>query len=222
MQQQFLIIVAGGSGSRMNSDIPKQYIEINGVPIIVKTIKRFLEYNAAINIIICVSKEFESLMKALIVKHDLKRAAIKITIGGDTRFASVKNGLKLLELTDNMVGIHDAARPFVSINTIKNCFNTAELKGNAVPCIAVNESIRKVDNHKNTGVNRDAYKIIQTPQCFVVKAIKHAYEQEYSADFTDDASVLEADGTLINLVEGNVENIKITTPYDLQLANSFL
>lgn len=222
MQQQYLIIVAGGSGSRMNSGIPKQYIEIKGVPIIIKTIQRFLEYNAAINIIICVSKEYVSLMTALIVKHELNHAEIKITIGGDTRFASVKNGLKLLEITDAVVGIHDAARPFVSLNTIKNCFDTAALKGNAVPCVSVNESLRKVDNHLNVGVNRDAYRIIQTPQCFMVRAIKRAYERDYRADFTDDASVLEADGTLINLVEGNVENIKITTPYDLQIANSFL
>ena len=143
-------------------------------------------------------------------------------MGGTTRFQSVKNGLRLVTNPQSIVGIHDAARPFVSLQTIKNCFETATLKGNAIPCISLNDSIRKIKNKTNIAVNRNDYKIIQTPQCFLASIIKQAFNQPYNPLFTDDATVLESIGQTIFLVDGNIENIKITTPHDLLIANAFL
>jgi 2-C-methyl-D-erythritol 4-phosphate cytidylyltransferase len=224
VSQKFLIIVAGGTGNRMQSSIPKQFIEINGEPIIIKTIKIFLEYDPSINIIISVHKDFESLLNNLIIYHSLQLKKIKIALGGTTRFHSVKNGLDLIndENPDAIVAIHDAARPFVSVQTIKNVFDTAKQKGNAIPCIQVNESIRKVEDGNNSSVDRAQFRIVQTPQCFAVTKIKKAFKTEYNQTFTDDATVLEFSGEKINLVEGNIENIKITTQFDLTLAKAFL
>jgi 2-C-methyl-D-erythritol 4-phosphate cytidylyltransferase len=212
--------VAGGIGSRIKSDRPKQFIEIKGEPVIVKTIRAFLTYNPSIGIIVCIHRNYRQYFEGLIEKYDLKRADIKITFGGDTRFASVKNGLALAENPNALVGIHDAARPFVSQQTIANCYEIAAQKGNAVPCVPVNESMRKISNNVNSSVNRNEFKIIQTPQCFIVSKIKKAFEQPYNPLFTDDATVLEATGESINLVEGNEENIKITSPRDLVIANA--
>lgn len=224
MSQKFLIIVAGGTGNRMQSSIPKQFIEINGEPIIIKTTKIFLEYDPSINIIISVHKDFESLLNDLIINHSLQHKKIKIALGGTTRFHSVKNGLDLIndENRDAIVAIHDAARPFVSVQTIKNVFDAAKQNGNAIPCIQVNESIRKVEDGNNSAVDRVQFRIIQTPQCFAVTKIKYAFKTEYNQSFTDDATVLEHSGEKINLVEGNIENIKITTQFDLILAKAFL
>jgi 2-C-methyl-D-erythritol 4-phosphate cytidylyltransferase len=217
--QQFVIIVAGGVGSRMKSDRPKQFLEIKGEPVIVRTIKAFLNYNAQIKIIISVHKNYASHLEELIGQFDLKKNRIQITFGGETRFDSVKNGLMLIGDPDGVVGIHDAARPFVSTQTITNCFDTAAQKGNAIPCVPVNESMRKISNTMNHAVNRNEYRIIQTPQCFLVSKIKKAFEQDYSPAFTDDATVLETTGEKIVLVEGNEENIKITSPHDMAIAN---
>lgn len=212
--------MAGGSGSRMKSAIPKQFIEIEKIPVIIKTINCFLNYNAAIKIIISVHAAYKRHMEDLIIKFDLRHADIKITEGGETRFYSVKNGLQLVNDVDGIVGIHDAARPFVSAKTIQNCFETAATKGNATPCVPVNDSLRKVDVDANHAVSRSDFKIIQTPQCFLVSKIKAAFEQEYNLFFTDDATVLESTGEKIILVDGNEENIKITSPHDLLIANA--
>jgi 2-C-methyl-D-erythritol 4-phosphate cytidylyltransferase len=222
MPDQYVIIVAGGIGSRMKSDRPKQFIELGAMPIIIRTILCFLNYNAAIHIIISVHKNYKTYLEELLAKFDLQGTNIKITIGGNTRFDSVKNGLALIQKEEAIVGIHDAARPFVSLQTITNCYDTAKSKGNAVPCISVNESMRKISNNVNNSVNRNEYKIIQTPQCFMAEKIKKAFEQEYTPSFTDDATVLELTGEKINLVEGNEENIKITSPYDLLIAQALL
>jgi len=222
MSDQYVIIVAGGIGSRMKSDRPKQFIELGAMPIIIRTIQCFLNYNAEIHIIISVHKNYKTYLEELLAKFDLQGTDIQITIGGNTRFDSVKNGLALIQKEEAIVGIHDAARPFVSLQTITNCYDTAKAKGNAIPCISVNESMRKISNNINNSVNRNEYKIIQTPQCFVAEKIKKAFENEYSPSFTDDATVLELTGEKINLVEGNEENIKITSPYDLLIAQALL
>lgn len=205
----------------MQNTLPKQFIELNGEPIIIKTINCFYNYNSEIKIIISVHKDFKVYLEELLQMFHLETKNIQITHGGDTRFDSVKNGLALISENSAIVGIHDAARPFVSGQTIKNCFDAAIVNGNAIPCISLNESIREVHAHKNIAVNRNNYKIIQTPQCFLVSKIKKAFEQAYNPLFTDDATVLESIGETIFLVEGNVENIKITTPYDLLIANAF-
>ena len=222
MQEQYVIIVAGGIGTRMKSDRPKQFLDLGGEPIIVKTINCFLNYNPEIQIIISVHKNYKVHLEGLIEKFNLKGAAIRITFGGDSRFASVKNGLDLITNENAIVGIHDAARPFVSQQTISSCYDTAFVKGNAVPCISVNESMRKISNNVNNSVNRNEYKIIQTPQCFLVSKIKNAFLQTHSQAFTDDATVLESTGEKIILVEGNEENIKITSPHDLLIAKALL
>lgn len=222
MDQQYVIIVAGGKGSRMQSNTPKQFIEINGEAIIVRTIKAFLNYNSLIKIIISVHKDFKVYLEELLLKHGLNKNNIQITLGGETRFQSVKNGLSLIEDQNAIVGIHDAARPFVSIQTIKTCFDTAKEKGNATPFVFVTDTIRKVDGQFNSSVDRSLFRIIQTPQCFLASKIKDAFAQEYNPIFTDDASVLEYNGEKINLVEGNIENIKITTQFDLSIAKTLL
>ena len=221
MDQQIVIIVAGGTGSRMQSNTPKQFIEINGEAIIIKTIKVFFRFNPSIKIIICVHSDYKTYLEELLVKHNLNNN-IQITLGGETRFQSVKNGLALVEDQNAIVGIHDAARPFVSIQTIKTCFDTAKKKGNATPCILVTDTIRKVEGELNSSADRTLFRIIQTPQCFLASKIKDAFKQEYQQIFTDDATVLEYSGEKINLVEGNVENIKITNQFDLAVAKTLL
>lgn len=222
MTNQYVIIVAGGIGTRMKSDRPKQFIDLEKVPVIIRTIQCFLKYNPNIHIIICIHRNYKSYLEGLIEKFELKSFDIKITLGGESRFASVKNGIQLINDSNAIVGIHDAARPFVSQQTITNCYEIAEKLGNAVPAISVNESMRKISNNINNSVNRNEYRIIQTPQCFIVNKIKKAFEQEYNPAFTDDATVLELMGEKINLVEGNVENIKITSPHDLVIANALI
>ncbi len=203
----------------MQNTLPKQFIELNSEPIIIKTINCFVKYNSSIKIIISVHKDFKIYLEELLQSYKITN--VKITIGGQTRFESVKNGLELIDDLTAIVAVHDAARPFVSIDTIKNCFETAAIKGNAVPCISLNESIREIKEEKNNAVNRNNYKIIQTPQCFLISKIKQAFIQPYNPLFTDDATVLEGLGETIFLVEGNVENIKITSPHDLLIANAF-
>lgn len=222
LQNQYLILVAGGVGSRMNNVTPKQFIEINGEAMIIRTLRCFFNYNPGISIVISVHKDFANHLKNLVHTSGLTISNLSIAEGGVTRFESVKNGLSLIHDSDGIVAIHDAARPFVSLQTITNCFNTAALKGNATPCIALNESVRKVNENESVAVNRNEYKLVQTPQCFLVSKIKQAFEQTYIPVFTDDATVLEAMGEKINLVEGNIENIKVTTPHDLLIAQALL
>ncbi|MFO0321793.1 MAG: 2-C-methyl-D-erythritol 4-phosphate cytidylyltransferase [Bacteroidota bacterium] len=216
-----IIIVAGGVGTRMQSQLPKQFIEVKGKPIIIHTIEKFLEFDEFINIIVSVHKDYIADANFMFAEH-FPNKKIQIVVGGDSRFQSVKNGLNCLTNPHDIVGIHDAARPFVSISTIKNCFETASKKGNAIPVIHVSESLRLVTNGINKSVSRDDYKIVQTPQCFLVSTIQKAFKQSFSPFFTDDASVLESIDEPIYLVEGNPENIKITSPSDLKYANIYL
>lgn len=218
--QKHLIIVAGGTGSRIKNELPKQFIEINGTPIIVHTLQKFFQYNPSILVYIAVHKDYETHLKLVLHKF-LPEKKIEITVGGNTRFHSVKNALNLVP-SKGIVAIHDAARPMVSLETITRCFKTAQTNGNATPCVSVNESLRQVSGKNNKAVNRSDFKIIQTPQCFKVELIKKAFEQSYHESFTDDASVFEKAGHHIVLTEGNVENIKITYPIDLILAQHLL
>lgn len=222
LQNQYLILVAGGVGSRMNNITPKQFIEINGEAMIIRTLRCFFNYNPSISVVISVHRDFANHLNNLVNTSGLPNSKLLIVEGGVTRFESVKNGLNLIHDNDGIVAIHDAARPFVSLQTITTCFSIAALKGNATPCVAVSESIRTISGNESMALNRDEYKLIQTPQCFLVSKIKQAFEQTYKPSFTDDATVLEAMGEKINLVEGNIENIKITTPHDLLIAQALL
>lgn len=222
MTEHFLIIVAGGVGSRIRSDRPKQFLDLKGKPIIIRTIERFLEYDPELKIVISVHRNYKVHLEGLLDRYGLKKHHITITEGGETRFDSVRNGLRKITAENGVVGIHDAARPFVSVSTIRNCFETAVLRGNAIPCVPVNESLRKISNNVNASVNRNEYKIVQTPQCFQLSRIRRAFDAAEGNSFTDDASVLEASGDSIVLVEGNEENIKITSPHDLLIAQALI
>ena len=219
--KRYAIIVAGGSGSRMNADIPKQFILLKGLPILMHTINRFYNFDSSIHIILVLPQSHIANWDGLCKEHNfiLKH---QIVCGGETRFHSVKNGLDAITETNVVVGIHDGVRPFVSNETLSSCFEGAEKSGNAVPAVAVSDSLRQVENSENKYLDRNHIKIIQTPQCFQIALLKKAFLQNYSPSFTDDATVVEAIGEKINLVEGNAANIKITTPYDLKIAEVIL
>lgn len=203
----------------MKSAVPKQFIELLGRPVLMHTIEKFHKAIDGIEIIVVLAKEHQEDWKKLCGKHHFT-IRHQFADGGDTRYASVKSGLKLI--SDGVVGIHDAARPLVNSTTICRTFEEAEIMGNASPCIPISDSLRRTKGKENTAVNRNDFFIIQTPQCFHTTVIKKAFEKEYQPEFTDDATVLEAYGEKINLIEGNKENIKITTPQDLIIAEALL
>jgi 2-C-methyl-D-erythritol 4-phosphate cytidylyltransferase len=218
--KKHIIIVAGGSGTRMNSAIPKQFLELHGKPVLMHSIQIFAKAIPEINIILVLPLPYRKQWETLCKTHNFT-IPFQLADGGETRFHSVKNGLTLVP-ENAVVGIHDAARPLVNIKTIINAFETAAQKGNASPAIQINESLREVKDNNNKAIDRSTIFIIQTPQCFQSNLIKKAFLQEYRQSFTDDASVLEAMGEKINLIEGNRENIKITTPLDLIIAEAIM
>ena len=218
--RKIALIVAGGTGIRMNSATPKQFMEINGKPLLMHTFQAFLNCDSDFEFVLVLPERETDTWKKLCENHtfNIKHSVVK---GGKTRFHSVKNGLKEIDGA-GIVFIHDGVRPLVSTQTIENCYQTALEKGNALPVIAPSESVREVHKEENRSVDRNRYFLVQTPQTFRISVIKKAYEQEYIENFTDDASVLENTGEKIYLVEGNRENIKITYPGDLKLASLLL
>ncbi|MFC2137061.1 2-C-methyl-D-erythritol 4-phosphate cytidylyltransferase [Bacteroidota bacterium] len=214
------IIVAGGTGSRMNSEMPKQLIELNGLPILMHTINVFYNYDKQIEIIIVLPEDQINEWENLCEKHKFK---IPHTIikGGQTRFHSTQNAVKIL--TKNcLIAVHDGVRPLVSEDTLERCFSMAEKKGNAIPVIPIDESIRKIENEKNFPVIRDNYVKIQTPEVFISDILIEAFRQSYDESYTACNNVVEEIGIKINLVEGNRENIKITNQLDLIIAESLI
>jgi 2-C-methyl-D-erythritol 4-phosphate cytidylyltransferase len=218
--KKFVLIVAGGSGSRMNSVVPKQFMLISGKPVLMHTIRRFYDYDPESEIIVVLPKEQIQTWNKLC---DDYRFRIKHAVaeGGSVRFESVRNGLSVIE-GEGLVAIHDGVRPLVSRETINRCFETAEMKGNAVPVMPANESLRRIEGDCNKAVDRTEYVSVQTPEVFRISEIKEAYKSDYNDTFTDDASVLEHAGFKINLVEGNKENIKITHPVDIIIAETLI
>ena len=216
--KKFALIVAGGSGSRMGSEIPKQFIEIAGRPLLMHTFDVFYSFDREIEFVLVLPETNMELWSQLCEKHGFK-SEYKIAPGGKTRFHSVMNGLKMID-EDGIVFIHDAVRPLVSFQTLANCLQTATEKGNALPVIPVYESLREVEGEINRVANRSDFFLVQTPQTFRVSLIRQAYQNAKYSEFTDDASVFESAGHKIYLVEGNRENIKITTPFDLVVAES--
>lgn len=216
--EKFALIVAGGSGTRMKGKIPKQFLELNGKPVLMHTFEAFLKYDINTQFVLVLPEAQLINWKKLCVKYDfnIKHSLVS---GGEMRFHSVKNGLSKIE-EDGIVFIHDGVRPLVSAQTISNCYKTALEKGNALPVISPSESIRETVNGDSRAVDRKRFYLVQTPQSFKVSIIKKAYEQHYQEKFTDDASVLENTGQKIHLVEGNRSNIKITYPEDLLIASS--
>jgi len=216
----YVVIVAGGSGKRMGAEVPKQFLEIAGRPVLMHTIERFKAFNDKIEIITVLPENQLRHWCDLQNKHSFNIVQTLVK-GGTHRFFSVKNGLKFVN-APGLVAIHDGVRPFVSIDTIKRCFETAERLGNAIPTISPTESLRILTDNGSIPINRMTVKQIQTPQVFNAELIKNAYLQEYSPEFTDDATVLQKTGEKINLIEGNRENIKITNPEDLLISTALL
>ncbi len=216
----YAVIVAGGSGKRIQSGIPKQYLELAGKPVLMHTLERFKAFDNAIEIITVLPENQLRFWGELQKKYsfDVPHTLVK---GGKARFFSVRNGLKFVD-SPGLVAIHDGVRPFVSVDTIKRCFETAEKLGNAIPVISPSDTLRMISGEENKPINRLQVKQVQTPQVFNTDLIKNAYLQEYMPEFTDDATVLERTGVRINLVDGNRENIKITNPEDLVISTALL
>lgn len=220
MLKKFALIVAGGSGNRMNQTVPKQFLELAGKPILMHTFDAFQRFDSTIEFILVLPADQFDYWKELCTRHTFN-IPHQLTAGGSLRFNSVKNGLNVIK-DDGVVFIHDGVRPLVSGQTLQNCLDGTLEKGNALPVVPVTESVRFVDESDSRALDRSKYFLVQTPQTFKVSIIKAAYNQPYSEWYTDDASVLENSGTTINTVVGNRENIKITYPEDLIQAEAFL
>ena len=244
----YVIIVAGGKGLRMGSDIPKQFLPIGGKPVLMRTLERFREYSPTLQIILVLPKAQQDYWKQLCEEYHFN-VEYQLADGGETRFHSVQNGLALIpDDAEGVVGVHDGVRPFPSIEVIRNCYETAREKKAVIPVIPVVETLRQIiskdDRTNRTAeqteeggkvlqsyspcnkisqtVPRNEYRLVQTPQTFDIQLLKAANRQPYNDGFTDDASVVESYGHVITLVEGNRENIKITTPFDITIAEALL
>ena len=244
----YVIIVAGGKGLRMGSDIPKQFLPIGGKPVLMRTLERFREYSPTLKIILVLPKAQQDYWKQLCEEYHFN-VEYQLADGGETRFHSVQHGLALIpDETEGVVGVHDGVRPFPSIDVIRRCYDTAREKKAVIPVIPVVETLRQIiskdDRTNRTAeqteeggkvlqsyspcnkisqtVPRNEYRLVQTPQTFDIQLLKAANRQPYNDGFTDDASVVESYGHAITLVEGNRENIKITTPFDITIAEALL
>ena len=228
----YVIIVAGGKGLRMGSDVPKQFLPVGGRPVLMRTIERFREYAAALQIILVLPISQQGYWRELCKEYDFPLPVptplpqqggggpYLLANGGATRFHSVQAGLALIpDDADGVVGVHDGVRPFPSVEVISRCYETARQTGAAIPVTPVVETLRHVSEGTKP---RGDYRLVQTPQAFDIQLLKAANRQPYREAFTDDASVVESYGHAITLVEGNRENIKITTPYDLKIAECIL
>lgn len=217
---EYALIVAGGKGTRMKSVVPKQFLEVNGLPILMHTLNAFYRYAEDIKVILVLPEDDFDTWKSLCVKYDYNRPVI-LQKGGDTRFQSVKNGLEKIE-GGGLVAIHDGVRPLVSEDIIGASFRLAAVHGSAVAAVRLKESIRVTDQDNTKAVDRSKFRLIQTPQTFDVTLIKKAYQIKDEPSLTDDASVAERSGHTISLFEGSYQNVKVTTPEDLIFAEALL
>lgn len=215
----YVIIVAGGKGLRMGGEIPKQFLPIGGKPVLMRTLERFREYSKDLQIILVLPEAQQEYWHQLCQEYHFD-VEYTLANGGETRFHSVQNGLaKVPDNAQGVVGVHDGVRPFVSVEVICNCYETARTKKAVIPVTPVVETLRHIT--EGTKARAD-YRLVQTPQCFDIQLLKDANRQPYNDSFTDDASVVEAFGFDITLVDGNRENIKITTPFDLKIAETLI
>ena len=218
----YIIIVAGGKGLRMGGDVPKQFMPVGGVPVLQRTLRRFRDYSPELRIILVLPRDQQDYWLSLCREYHFD-VPYQLADGGPTRFHSVQNGLALIaDDEEGMVGVHDGVRPFVSLDVIARCYEAARRHGAVIPVVPVVESLREVTADGSLSVPRDHYRLVQTPQVFSIPLLKAANRQPYRDTFTDDASVVEAYGHAITMVEGNRENIKLTTPYDLRVAESIV
>lgn len=218
--KKYALIVAGGKGLRMGSELPKQFLPIGGKPVLMRTLEAFHACNREIQLIVVLPHSQQEFWRTLCRKHRFTLPHVVVD-GGETRFHSVKNGLALVE-APALVGVHDGVRPFVSREVIDRCYELAAEKRAVIPVIGVVETVRRMEGEKSVAVSRDDYRLVQTPQVFDAELLKAAYDQPYTPHFTDDASVVEAWGASVTLTPGNQENIKITTPFDLKIAAALI
>ncbi|WP_288205103.1 2-C-methyl-D-erythritol 4-phosphate cytidylyltransferase [uncultured Parabacteroides sp.] len=227
---KYVLIVAGGKGLRMGGDLPKQFIPLEGKPVLMHTLEAFHRWDALAELVLVLPEDHQSYWNMLCREIGCK-VPHRIANGGETRFHSVRNGLQFLseEIGNTsernekaLIAVHDGVRPFVSSEVIAACFDEAEKNRVAIPVMPMIDSLRETDEKGSHPVDRSRYFAVQTPQVFDAELLLKAYEQEFSALFTDDASVVEAMGEAIHMVTGNRENIKITTPFDLLVAESLI
>ena len=233
----YVIIVAGGKGLRMGGDVPKQFLPIGGKPVLMRTIERFREYSEDLQIILVLPNEQQGYWRELCQQYNFPLpvttplhyregqggGSYLIANGGGTRFHSVQNGLAMIpDDAEGVVGVHDGVRPFPSIDVIRRCYETARTAKAVIPVVSVVETVRHLEGTGSVTVPRGDYRLVQTPQTFDIQLLKAANRQPYNDGFTDDASVVESFGFDITLVEGNRENIKITTPYDIIVAEAII
>ena len=216
----YVIIVAGGKGLRMGGEVPKQFMPVGGLPVLMRTMLRFREYSPDLHIILVLPKAQQEYWRSLCRQHQFNVPYL-LAQGGRTRFHSVQNGLMLIpDDAQGLVGVHDGVRPFVSVDVIARCYEAAKTERAVIPVTPVVETLRHIPTQKN--VLRSDYCMVQTPQVFDIQLLKAANRQPYQDGFTDDASVVEAYGHEVKMVEGNRENIKITTPFDLKIAETLI
>ncbi len=220
--KKYAIIVAGGSGSRMKSEIPKQFILLNQKPILLHTIEAFLNYDLNIQVVLVLPQNDLNYWNHIENNYDFDKNRVSIVFGGETRFHSVKNGLQFLKDQNGLVAIHDAVRPFITNQIIDASFVSAKENGSGVVAVPLKDSIRFSDENGNRAMLRENFYLIQTPQTFQLKEILDAFDVDYQSIFTDDASVYEHFGKKIVLVNGSYQNIKITTPEDLLFGKAIL
>lgn len=218
--KKYALIVAGGKGLRMGSELPKQFLPIGGKPVLMRTLEAFHACNREIRLIVVLPHSQQEFWRTLCREHRFTVPHVVVD-GGETRFHSVKNGLALVE-APALVGVHDGVRPFVSREVIDRCYELAAEKRAVIPVIGVVETVRRMEGEESVTVSRDDYRLVQTPQVFDAELLKAAYGQPYTPHFTDDASVVEAWGASVTLTPGNRENIKITTPFDLKIAAALI
>lgn len=218
--RRYALIVAGGKGLRMGGELPKQFLPIGGKPVLMRTLEAFYAYDAAMQLIVVLPHSQQAYWQQLCCEHGFA-VPHRVVDGGETRFHSVKNGLACVE-APALVGVHDGVRPFVSPEVIDRCYALAATRRAVVPVTDVVETLRRLSGEDSETVARSDYKLVQTPQVFDAALLLEAYEQPFSPFFTDDASVVEALGARVWLTEGNRENIKLTTPFDLKIAEALL
>lgn len=215
--KNYVIIVAGGKGLRMGGEIPKQFLPVKGKPVLMRTLEVFHAYDPHLELILVLPVDQQAYWEKLCTTYGFTLPH-RVADGGETRFHSVKNGLALVD-EEGLVGVHDGVRPFVSLEVIRDCYREAAQKEAVIPVVEVVETLRKLAGESESEtVPRSRYRLVQTPQVFTVSLLKQAYAQPYSPMFTDDASVVEAAGHAVHLIPGNRENIKLTTPFDLKVA----
>ena len=219
--KHYAIIVAGGSGSRMHSTVPKQFLLLNGLPVLMHTISAFHNCQTQPQIIVVLPADSHEYWNTVCATHQFE-IPHQLISGGETRFHSVKKGLGLIDEENAIVAVHDAVRPLITKEIIDESYDCATKYGNAIVAIKSRDSVRQIKENRSVSLVRDEIYLIQTPQTFQSAQLKKAYQQPYQVNFTDDASVVEQTGVNINLIGGSYQNIKITFPEDIAIAEFLL